>query len=68
MLLAKLQSDALSVIANSGSNQEKRAEGLFLRSVAQFYFLDLFGQVPYRPASDYSGLTPALVNATSGSN
>lgn len=56
----KLESDALAVIANT-SDPEKRAEGLFLRSLAQFYFLDLYGQVPYRSVADYQGLTPALV-------
>jgi hypothetical protein len=59
--LGKLQSDALSVVFNSGSDQEKRAEGLFLRSFAQFYLLDLFGQVPYRNVEDYTGLTAAPV-------
>ncbi len=59
--LGKLQSDALSAAYNSGSDQEKRAEALFLRSVAQFYMLDLYGQVPYRKIEDYASLTAAPV-------
>src|SRR5205085_1344250 len=57
----KLQSDALAVVANAGSDKEKRAEGLFLVSLAQFYFLDLYGQVPYRNPEEYTALTPASV-------
>ena len=59
--LGKLESDALSTIYNSGSDQEKRAEALFLRSLAQFYFLDLYGQVPYRNITDYAKLDAAPV-------
>jgi hypothetical protein len=59
--LGKLQSDALSAAYNSGSDQEKRAQALFLRSFAQFYFLDLYGQVPYRKIEDYAGLEAASV-------
>ncbi len=59
--LGKLQSDALSTIYNSGSDQERRAEALFLRSVAQFYLLDLYGQVPYREINNYSDLTASPV-------
>lgn len=57
----KLESDALAVVNNSGSDAEKKAEGLFLVSLAQFYFLDLYGQVPYRTPEDYKALTPAHV-------
>ena len=59
--LGKLQSDALSAAYNSGNDQEKRAQALFLRSVAQFYILDLYGQVPYRNVADYAALTAAPV-------
>ena len=59
--LGKLQSDALSAAYNSGADKEKRAEALFLRSVAQFYLLDLYGQVPYRNIENYSALTAAPV-------
>ena len=37
--LAKLESDGLAVVANSGSDAERKAEGLFLVSFAQFYYL-----------------------------
>ena len=33
----------------------------FLRSVAQFYYLDLFGQVPYRTVAEYNSIKPAPV-------
>ena len=36
-------------------------EAYFLRSVAQFYFLDLYGQVPYRTVHDYNSIKPAPV-------
>ncbi len=58
--LGRLESDALATAAQS-TNAEVTAEALFLRSVAQFYFLDLFGQVPYREIADYNALTPAPV-------
>lgn len=59
--LGKLQSDALSAAYNSKNDQERHAEALFLRSVAQFYMLDLYGQVPYRQIDEYAGLTAASV-------
>lgn len=58
--LGQLESDALSTAAQT-NDPEKRAEALFLRSVAQFYFLDLYGQVPYRKIEEYNALTPAPV-------
>jgi len=57
--LGKLQSDALSAAFNAKNDQEKLAQALFLRSFAQFYILDLFGQVPYRKIEDYAALTAA---------
>lgn len=58
--LGRAESDAITVLAaNPGTSQ--RAEALFLRSVAQFYFVDLFGQVPYRQVSEYNGIGPAPV-------
>ena len=58
--LGALESNALSVLAFNPSPTQ-RAEALFLRSLAQFYYLDLFGQVPYRLAQDYNALTAAPV-------
>lgn len=58
--LGQMESAAITTLAFNPSAQQ-RAEALFLRSVAQFYFLDLYGQVPYRPVSEYNSLTPAPV-------
>jgi hypothetical protein len=58
--LGKLESDATTVLA-SGPSAEVAAEALFLRSLAQFYFVDLYGQVPFRPVSDYNGVGPSNV-------
>src|ERR1700704_3299451 len=45
--LGKFESDALSTLASSPTPQQSD-EALFLLSLAQFYYLDLYGQVPYR--------------------
>jgi starch-binding outer membrane protein, SusD/RagB family len=58
--LGQLESGAITVLAFN-PNATQRAEALFLRSLAQFYFLDLYGQVPYRPASEYNSIGPAPV-------
>jgi len=58
--LGKLESDALSTLASSPTPVQAD-EALFLKSVAQFYFLDLFGQVPYRTVGEYNSLKPAPV-------
>jgi len=58
--LGQCQSDAISTLA-FGPTQAQAAEAYFLRSVAQFYTLDLFGQVPYRPVSEYNSIKPAPV-------
>jgi hypothetical protein len=58
--LGALESGAITVLAfNPDATQ--RAEALFLRSLAQFYFLDLYGQVPYRPVTEYNSIGPAPV-------
>jgi starch-binding outer membrane protein, SusD/RagB family len=61
--LGKTESDALSTLAflQTHPNAEAQDEALYLRSVAQFYFLDLFGQVPYRTVAEYNAITPAPV-------
>jgi starch-binding outer membrane protein, SusD/RagB family len=59
-LLGQLESGAITTLAFN-PNTAQRAEALFLRSLAQFYFLDLYGQVPYRPISEYNAIGPAPV-------
>lgn len=58
--LGNLESSAITVLAFN-PNPVQRAEALFLRSLAQFYFLDLYGQVPYRLVSEYNSIGPAPV-------
>ena len=58
--LGQLESDAISTLAFNPNPQQK-AEAYFLRSVAQFYLLDLYGQVPYRTIADYNAITAAPV-------
>lgn len=58
--LGGLQSAATTVLAFN-PNPTQRAEALFLRSLAQFYTLDLYGQVPYRPVNEYNSIEPAPV-------
>lgn len=55
-----LESSATTALAFNPTATEA-AEALFLRSLAQFYFLDLFGQVPFRPVSGYNAITAAAV-------
>src|ERR1700754_5003174 len=45
--LGKLESDATTVLAFNPSAQQA-AEATLLRCLAQFYLVDLYGQVPYR--------------------
>jgi hypothetical protein len=58
--LGTIESDATTVLALNPT-AEQAAEATFLRSLAQFYFLDLYGQVPYRPVSAYNGVAAAPV-------
>jgi hypothetical protein len=58
--LGALESNALTTLAFNPSASQ-RAEALFLRSLAQFYFLDLYGQVPYREIANYNAITAAPV-------
>ncbi len=53
--LGKMESDATTVLA-FGPTTEQAAEAVFLRSLAQFYLLDLYGQVPYRSVEKYNGI------------
>jgi starch-binding outer membrane protein, SusD/RagB family len=59
--LGAMQSAAITVLAFNPDAQQ-RAEALFIRSLAQFYLLDLFGQVPYRTVAEYNtiGASPVM--------
>lgn len=59
-LLGQVESGAITTLAFN-PNATQRAEALFLRSLAQFYFLDLYGQVPWRPVAEYNAIGPAPV-------
>ena len=58
--LGKIESDATTVLAFNPSAQQG-AEAIFLRTLAQFYFLDLYGQVPYRTVEKYNSIDAAPV-------
>lgn len=58
--LGGLQHAATTVLAFKPTPQQ-RAEALFLRSFAQFWTLDLYGQVPYRTVAEYNSIDPAPV-------
>ncbi len=58
--LGGLESSAITTLAFNPSPTQA-AEALFLRTLAQFYLLDLFGQVPYRNVADYNAITAAPV-------
>lgn len=62
--LGQMESDAISTLAFNPTPAQAD-EALFLRSVAQFYFLDFFNQVPYRDAADYNSIEPAPVYSAS---
>ena len=58
--LGKMESDALATLA-SNPNAQQADEANFLLAVTQFYFLDLFGQVPYRDVAEYNSIKAAPV-------
>jgi starch-binding outer membrane protein, SusD/RagB family len=58
--LGTLEADATTVLASSPT-PEQAAEATFLRSLAQFYYLDLYGQVPYRTIAKYNSIDAAPV-------
>lgn len=62
--LGTIESDATTVLALNPT-PEQAAEATFLRSLAQFYFIDLFGQVPYRTVANYNtvGAAPVMTAA-----
>jgi hypothetical protein len=58
--LGSMESNALATLASSPTPVQAD-EANFLLSVAQFYFLDFFGQVPYREVADYNSIKAAPV-------
>jgi hypothetical protein len=58
--LGILESDATTVLALSPTT-EQAAEATFLRSLAQYYFVNLFGQVPYRTVANYNTINASPV-------
>jgi starch-binding outer membrane protein, SusD/RagB family len=58
--LGKAESDALSTLASSPTPVQAD-EAQFLLSLSQFYYLDFFGQVPYRTTTDYNSIGEAPV-------
>src|SRR5215831_4374919 len=58
--LGKMESDALATLASNPSPAQAD-EANFLLAVSQFYYLDLFGQVPYRAVADYNSIKAAPV-------
>jgi hypothetical protein len=58
--LGGMESNALATLASSPTPVQAD-EANFLLSVAQYYFLDFFGQVPYREVADYNSIKPAPV-------
>ena len=58
--LGAMESGALTALAFNPS-PEQAAEAYFIRSFAQYYYLNFFGQVPYRQIQDYNAITAAPV-------
>jgi hypothetical protein len=58
--LGILESDATTVLALNPT-AEQAAEATFLRSLAQYYFVNLFGQVPYRTVPNYNTINASPV-------
>lgn len=58
--LGSLEADATTTLALSPT-AEQAAEATFLRSLAQYYYLNLYGQVPYRTVPNYNTINAAPV-------
>jgi hypothetical protein len=58
--LGTLEADATTALALSPST-EQAAEATFLRSLAQYYYLNLYGQVPYRTVANYNTINASPV-------
>jgi hypothetical protein len=61
--LGQVESNATTVLA-SGPTADQAAQATFLRSLAQFYFVDLYNQVPYRTIANYNSIdAPPVLSA-----
>jgi starch-binding outer membrane protein, SusD/RagB family len=58
--LGGMESNALATLASSPTPVQAD-EANFLLSVSQYYYLDFFGQVPYREVADYNSIKAAPV-------
>jgi starch-binding outer membrane protein, SusD/RagB family len=58
--LGTLEADATTALALN-PNTEQAAEATFLRSLAQYYYLNLYGQVPYRTVANYNTINASPV-------
>ncbi|MBN8838005.1 MAG: RagB/SusD family nutrient uptake outer membrane protein [Sphingobacteriia bacterium] len=62
--LGKLESDATTTLASNPSSSIA-AQATFLRTLAQYYYVDLFGQVPYRTIAKYNSIDASPVMSAS---
>ena len=53
--LGAIESNATTVLA-SGPSTEQAAQAIFLRSLAQYFLVNLYGQVPYRTVEKYNSI------------
>jgi starch-binding outer membrane protein, SusD/RagB family len=61
--LGSIESNATTVLA-SGPLPEQAAQAIFLRSFAQYYYVNLYGQVPYRTVEKYNSIdAPPVLSA-----
>ncbi len=58
--LGQIESNATTVLASSPST-EQAAQAVFLRCLAQYFYLNLYGQVPYRTVAKYNSIDAAPV-------
>ena len=58
--LGQVESNATTVLANN-PNADQAAQAIFLRSLAQYYYLNLYGQVPYRTVAKYNSIDASPV-------
>lgn len=58
--LGQIESNATTVLA-ANPTTEQAAQATFLRCLAQYYYLNLYGQVPYRTVAKYNSIDAAPV-------
>jgi starch-binding outer membrane protein, SusD/RagB family len=58
--LGQVESNATTVLASSPS-PDQAAQATFLRCLAQYYYLNLYGQVPYRTVAKYNSIDASPV-------